>query len=78
MYTPGKIYTLAAGECRGEFPPPATGSGELTPLLGGPGASDPLAGVSRVAPLKLKIDVKLPCKSIVISSQYGLFIRRMI
>ena len=29
-------------------------------------------------PPKLKIDVKLPCKSIVISSQSGPFIRRMI
>ena len=30
------------------------------------------------APTKLKTAVKLPCKSIVISSQSGVFIRRMI
>ena len=40
--------------------------------------SPPLAGVSGEAPPKLKTTVKLPCKSIVISSQSGPFIRRMI
>ena len=55
------------------------GSGGLIPpRLGGPGASDFPVGVSGEAPLKLKIDVNLPCKSIVISSQSGPFIRRMI
>ena len=40
---------------------------------------EPLPGRgSRAASPKLKIDVKLPCKSIVISSQSGPFIRRMI
>jgi len=38
------------------------------------GASGGLGAV----PSKLKIDVKLPCKSLVISSQSGSFIRRMI
>ena len=52
--------------------------------LGGPGGqlrvygAPPWQGVSGAAPLKLKIDVKLPCKSIVISSQSGPFIRQMI
>ena len=35
-----------------------------------------LAGVSGAAPLKLRIDVKFPCKSTVISSQSGAFIRQ--
>jgi len=38
----------------------------------------PGGGVSGAAPPKLKTTVKFPCKSIVISSQSGLFIRRMI
>ena len=38
----------------------------------------PWRGVSGAAPPKLKTAVKLPCKSIVISSQSGPFIRRMI
>jgi len=52
--------------------------GGNAPRLGGPGASGPRTGVSGAAPLKLKIVVKLPCKSIVISTQSGSFIRRMI
>ena len=57
---------------------------EIKRCLGGPrGAaatlwSPHLGGVSGVASLKLKIDVKLPYKIIVISSQSGPFIRRMI
>ena len=54
------------------------GAGWLNPRLGGSGASGPPAGVSGEAPPEPKIDVKLPCKSIVISSQSGSFIRRMI
>ena len=38
----------------------------------------PWRGVSEAVPPKLKKAVKLPCKSIVISSQSGPFIRRMI
>ena len=57
---------------------------EIKHCLGGPGGaaatlwSPPWRGVSGEAPPKLKIDVKLPCKSIVISSQSGTFIRWMI
>jgi len=36
------------------------------------------SGGSGVAPPKLKIDVKLPCKSLLISSQSRSFIRQMI
>ena len=61
---------LHTGGCRGDLSPPQG--------LGGPGASGPPAGVLGVAPLKPKIDVKLPCKSIVISSQSRPLIRRMI
>jgi len=49
--------------------------------LGGAAAtfgSPPWRGVSGAAPPKLKTAVKLPCKSIVISSQSGPFIRQMI
>ena len=56
--------------------PPRWGYGGLIhPSWGGPGASSPPTGVSGAAPLMLKTDVKLPCKSIVISSQSGPFIR---
>jgi hypothetical protein len=65
------------GLVRGGLVPPG-GGGADPPRLGGPGASGPPAGVSGAAPPKLKTDVKLPCKSIVISSQSGPFIRRMI
>ena len=58
----------------GDLSPPRGFGGADRPQLGGPGASGPPA----VVPLKLKIDVKMPCKSIVISSQSGPFIRRMI
>ena len=47
--------------------------GWLQPL-----GSPPWRGVSGAAPPKLKTAVKLPCKSIVISSQSEPFIRRMI
>jgi hypothetical protein len=47
--------------------------GRLRPL-----GAPPWRGVSGAAPPKLKTTVKLPCKSIVISSQSGPFIRRMI
>ncbi len=50
-----------------------------TPLhAGGCGGQRSPDGGLGVVPLKLKTDVKLPCKSIVISSQSGPFIRRMI
>ena len=50
------------------------GGGRGQRLLGAP----PGGGVSGAAPPKLKTVVKLPCKSTVISSQSGLFIRQMI
>ena len=48
-----------------------------TPLLGGLGSSDPSTRVMGAVPLKLKIDVKCPYKSIVISSQNGPFSRKI-
>ena len=72
---PRKFCTpLHTGGCGGDLSP----GGAHPPRLGGLGASGPPVGFSRAAPPKLKIDVKLPCKSIVISSQSGPFIRRMI
>jgi len=59
-------------------PLPRGFGGADPPQLGSLGASSPPAGVSGAAPLKLKTDVKLPCKSIVIYSQFGPFIRWMI
>jgi hypothetical protein len=56
----------------------------LIAAVGGPGggrqrfSEPPPGGGSGAAPPKLKTDVKLPCKSIVISSQSGPFIRQMI
>ena len=44
---------------------------------GSRGQRSPSRGLGAVSP-KLKIDVKLPCKSLVISSKYGPFIRQMI
>ena len=65
---------LHVGGCGGDLSPPR-GLGGPTPWLGGPAASDPPAGVLGATPLKPKIDVKLTCKSIVISSQSRPFIR---
>ena len=62
MYTLGRLYT-----------PPHQG---VPPR--GLRASGPPAGVSGAVPLKQKTNVNFPCKSIVISSQSGPFIRRMI
>ena len=45
-------------------------AGGTCPPRGVLGASGPLTGV--------KIDVKFPCKSLLISSQFGPFIRQMI
>jgi len=50
---------------------------DCTPLHVGRDLS-PRLGDLRASGPKLKIDVKLPCKSLVISSQSELFIRRMI
>ena len=58
--------------------PPCGVRGGRSPLMGGPGARGPSAGVSRVVPLKLKIDLKFPCKSIAIYGQSRSFIRQMI
>ena len=72
---PQEVCTpLYVGGCGGDLSPPWGSGGADPPRLGGPGAS----GGSGVAPSKPKIDVKLPCKSIVISSQSGPFIRQMI
>jgi len=62
MYTLGRLYTPPR---RGGKSPPAGGSG----VQWSPSKS------SGVAPPKLKIDVKFSCKSLVISSQSGPFIR---
>ena len=69
------LYTPPRG---GDLSPPQGSGGADPPRLGGPGASGPPAGVLGAATPKLKTDVKLPCKSIVISSQSGPFIRWMI
>jgi len=76
---PQEDYTpLHVGRCGQDWFPPQGFRGGHPPRLGGPGANGPLVGVLRVVPLKLKTNVKLPCKSIVISSQSTSFIRRMI
>ena len=62
----------------GDLCPPRGSEGADPTRLGGPRASGPPTGVLGPAPPKLKTDVKLPCKNIVISSQSGLFIRQMI
>ena len=77
MYTPGKLYTLARGGVRGGLIPPM-GSRGADPLTGGSGGQRSPSGGFRVAPPKLKTDVNFPCKSLIISSQSGPFIRRMI
>ena len=59
---------LHAGGYGRDLSPPWGFGGADPPRLGGPGATPP----------KLKTYVKLHCKSIVISSQSGSFIRRMI
>ena len=63
----------AGGTC-----PPHGGSRGPIPPAGGSGGQRSPGGHSGAAPPKLKIDVNLPCKSIVISSQSGPFIRQMI
>ena len=79
MYTLGNLYIPpCAGGARGDLSPLQGFGGADPPRLGCPGASGPPARVSGAMPLKLKTDVKLPSKSIVISSQSGLFIRQMI
>ena len=62
------LYTPPRGGC----------GGDLSPLAGGSGGQRSPGGGSGAAPPKLKIDVNLPCKSIVFSSQSEPFIRRMI
>jgi len=68
MYTQEECTPLHAG---GDLSPLWGSRGANAPQLGGPRANDPLAGIRA-------IDVKLPCKSLVISSQSGPFIRWMI
>jgi len=76
MYTPRSLYTAPrGGGVRGGLVPPTGVQGGRSPPAGGFGGQQSPAGVSGVAPPKPKTDVKLPCKSIVISSQSGLFIR---
>ena len=58
--------------------PPCEDRGGKSPSVGGSeGQRSPDEGLGAVPP-KLKIDIKLPCKSLVISSQSKLFIRQMI
>ena len=63
------VHPSTRGGCGGDLSPSRGSGGADPPRLGGLGAS---------GPPKLKIDVNLPCKSIVISSQSEPFIRRMI
>jgi len=74
MYTPGRLYTLPRS---GDLSP-REGSGGRSPSAGGSGGQRSPSGGSGAMPPKLKIDVKLPCKILVIYSQSGPFIRRMI
>ena len=75
---PQEVCTpLHARGCGGDLCPSRGFGGAHPPQLGGPGANGPSAGVSGAAPPKLKTDVKLACKSIVIFSQSGSFIRQM-
>lgn len=71
------VHPSTRGGARGTCPPRGGPGGPISPGWGvwGPAVA---GGGSGAAPLKLKTDVKLPCKSIVISSQSGPFIRRMI
>jgi len=69
VYARKSCTPLHAGGCGGDLSPPRGSEGADPPRLGGPGAS---------GPTKLKTTIKLPCKSTVISSQSGPFIRRMI
>ena len=75
IYTPPHVGGCGGG---GLVLPPQGFGGAHRPRLGGPRVSGPPAGVSGATPPKLKTDVKLPCKSIVISSQSRSFIRQMI
>ena len=69
---------LHAGGCGGDLSPPRGSGGADPPQLGGfEGQQSPGRGSRTTAP-KLKTDVNLPCKSIVVSSQSGPFIRRII
>jgi len=68
---------LHAGGAGGTCPPAGVWGG-LSPSVGGSrGQQSPSGGFRGSAP-KLKNKCKLPCKSIVISSQFGSFIRRML
>jgi len=62
MYTLGRLYTPPCEGVRGGLVPPAGVWGGAIPPGWGLGASGPPAGVSGVVTLKLKIDIKLPCK----------------
>ena len=76
---PQEVCTpLHAGGCGGGLVPPAGVQGARSPPAGGSGGQQSPGGGSGAAPPKLKTDVNLPCKIIVISSQSGPFIRRMI
>ena len=79
MYTPGRLYTPPHGGGVGGNCPPYEGLGGVNPPLAGgfEGQQSPSEGSGSMR-LKLKIDVKFPCKNIVISNQSGSFIRRMI
>jgi len=69
------LYSKALGRCipQEDCTPPTGGGG----VGGWCGASGPRQG-SGAEPLKLKTNVNLACKSIVISTQSRPFIRRMI
>ena len=69
----GPLYLKRGGNAARNLIAAVGGLGWVAALFGAhPG------GGSGAVPPKLKIDVKLPCKSIVISSQSGPFIRQMI
>ena len=77
---PQEVCTpLHAGGCGGDLSPPrGSGGGPIPPPAGGSGGQWSPGGGSGAVPPKLKTNVNLPCKIIVISSQSGPFIRWMI
>ena len=78
VYPRNFLYTPPRGGVWGGLVPPAEVQGGRSPPAGGSGGQRSPGGGSGAAPPKLKTDVNFPCKSIVISSQSGPSIRRMI
>ena len=63
------VHPSTQGVRGGLFPPAGVRGAVNPPRLGGSGGQQSPGEGSGAAPPKLKIDVKLPCKSLIISSQ---------